>query len=210
MLKSIFELADREKANIEGMLTWAFQFEGQPYFDGLRTLATNGIDKPVLNLFRMAGLMRGERVKVESSGRLPLDRILADGVRGEAYVDALAVRGDHAISVLAWNYHDDDLAGADRARREARVTLRVAHLEGAAARVLVRQYRIDDTHSNAWTLWKKMGSPQDPTPEQYAELEAAGQLQELGSPRWVQLDGGEVKLEMVLPLAAVSLLQISW
>ena len=55
-----------------------------------------------------------------------------------------------------------------------------------------------------------MGSPQNPTPEQYAELEAAGQLQELGSPRWVALDGGEVKLEMVLPLAAVSLLQISW
>ena len=37
------------------MLTWAFEFEGQPYFDGFRTLATNGIDKPVLNLFPHAG-----------------------------------------------------------------------------------------------------------------------------------------------------------
>ena len=37
------------------MLTWAFEFEDQPYFDGFRTLATNGIDKPVLNVFRMAG-----------------------------------------------------------------------------------------------------------------------------------------------------------
>ncbi len=41
------------------MLTWAFEFEGKPYFDGYRTLATNGVDKPVLNFFRMAGLMRG-------------------------------------------------------------------------------------------------------------------------------------------------------
>ncbi|MGP8244191.1 MAG: GH39 family glycosyl hydrolase [Bryobacteraceae bacterium] len=213
MLKSIFELADRERANIEGMLTWAFQFEGQPYFDGFRTLATNGIDKPALNLFRMAGLMRGERVKVESSGRVPLDRILADGVRGEADVDALAVSGERTISVLAWNYLDDDLTGADAARRAARVALRVAgvaRLAGAAGRVLVRQYRIDETHSNAWTLWKEMGSPRDPAPPQYAALEAAGQLQELDSPRWIPLDGGEVDLEIVLPLAAVSLLQISW
>ena len=60
------------------MLTWAFQFEDQPYFDGFRALATNGIDKPVLNLFRMAALMRGDRVKTESSGRTPLDRIRAE------------------------------------------------------------------------------------------------------------------------------------
>src|SRR5204863_4429705 len=50
MLKNIFELADREQANIDGTLTWAFEFEGQPYFDGFRILATNGIDKPVLKL----------------------------------------------------------------------------------------------------------------------------------------------------------------
>ena len=49
------------------MLTWAFEFEDQPYFDGFRTLATNGIDKPVLNLFRMAGLMRGDRVKAKAA-----------------------------------------------------------------------------------------------------------------------------------------------
>src|SRR5258708_29043850 len=43
----------RSKSNMAGMLTWAFEFEGQPYFDGFRTVATNGIDKPVLNVFRM-------------------------------------------------------------------------------------------------------------------------------------------------------------
>jgi xylan 1,4-beta-xylosidase len=151
-------------------------------------------------------------VKVESSGRVPLERILTDGVRRDSDVDALAVRGERTVWVLAWNYHDDDLTGADAARREAQVALRVAgvgRLAGTARRVLVRQYRIDETHSNAWTLWKKMGSPQQPTAEQYAALEAAGQLQELDSPRWIGLEGGEVKLEVVLPLAAVSLLQIS-
>jgi xylan 1,4-beta-xylosidase len=125
-------------------------------------------------------------------------------------VDALAVRGQSSISVLAWNYRDDQPGAADAARRDAHLALRVARLAGAASRALVRQYRIDETRSNAWTLWKKMGSPQDPTPEQLAQLEAAGQLHQLGSPRWVALDGGEVKLDMVLPLSAVSLVQISW
>ena len=74
----IMEIAARRKANIEGILTWAFLFEGQPYFDGFRTLATNGIDKPVLNYFRMAGLMRGDRVAVTSTGAVPLDAMLEE------------------------------------------------------------------------------------------------------------------------------------
>ena len=66
-LKGILELSAKDHVDVEGMLTWAFQFEGQPYFDGLRTLATNGVDKPVLNLFRMAGFLRGDRVAATSS-----------------------------------------------------------------------------------------------------------------------------------------------
>ena len=49
-------------------------------------------------------------------------------------------------------------------------------------RVLLQHYRIDDHYSNAYTAWKEMGSPQEPTPEQYARLQAAGQLQLLDSP----------------------------
>jgi len=204
-MKSIFELADRRRMNIQGMLTWAFEFEDQPYFDGFRTLATNGIDKPVLNVFRMAGLMRGNRVKSESRGRVPLDAILAEGVRRNPDVDALAVHSDRGISVLSWNYHDDDVPAP-----EAKVRLEIAGVPGAAARVLVRHYRIDESHSNAWTAWKAMGSPQHPAPEQYARLAAAGQLQLADSPRWVDVRGGRAMLEFSLPRQGVSLMELSW
>ena len=43
-----------------------------------------------------------------------------------------------------------------------------------AASVLLKHYRIDERHSNAYTAWKELGSPQNPTPEQMARLEAAG------------------------------------
>ena len=205
MMKNIFELADREQVNIAGMLTWAFEFEGQPYFDGLRTLATNGIDKPVLNLFRMAGLMRGERVKVESTGAVEPSTMLEEGVRGASDVDALALRSDHDVSVLAWNYHDDDLPGPD-----AKVQLQIAGIPVNTRRVLVRQYRIDQTHSNAYTVWKQLGSPQNPTPEQNAMLEAAGGLQEFESPVWMNTAYGAAKLDLVLPRQAISLVQVIW
>ena len=55
-----------------------------------------------------------------------------------------------------------------------------------------------------------MGSPQHPTPEQYAALEAAGQLQQLDSPRWIDIKGGQTKLNIMLPRQGVSLIQLSW
>ncbi len=205
IMKTILELADRRQANIEGMLTWAFEFEDQPYFDGFRTLATNGIDKPVLNFFRMAALMRGVRLQTESSGRTPLDTILAKGVRGNPDVDSLAVRSDRGISVLTWNYHDDDAPAAP-----ANVRLEIAGLPGAANRVLERHYRVDQIHGNSWTPWNAMGSPQRLEPAQYGILEAAGQLLLAESPRWLDVPGGAAKLEFPLPRQGVSLIELSW
>ncbi len=202
---NMFKLADQYHSNLAGMLTWAFEFEGQPYFDGFRTLATNGVDKPVLNFFRMAGMMKGDRVKVESSGGAGLDRILASSVREAADIDAMATRTDREMAVMVWNYHDDELAAA-----AAPVHLAVQGIPQSASRVLVQHYRIDDEHSNAYTVWKQMGSPQKPTPEQYTRLEAAGQLQLLSSPEWRAVERGVLNLEFTLPRHAVSLLQVTW
>jgi xylan 1,4-beta-xylosidase len=201
MMKNIFDLAGRAKTNIAGMLTWAFEFEDQPYFDGFRTLATNGIDKPVLNFFRMAGMMRGDRVRTESTSAVSVKTMIADGVRGNADVDALAVRSDREVSVLAWNYHDDDVAAPV-------ATLRITITGLPTGRILLRHYRIDETHSNAWTVWKKMGSPQHPSEEEYAALETAGQLQEIDSPRWIVVKASEATIDISMPRQAVSLLNL--
>ena len=68
-----YDLAERHGVNFEGAVTWAFEFEGQPYFAGFRVLSTNGIPLPVLNVFRMFGLMGGNRLAVESTGEVGLD-----------------------------------------------------------------------------------------------------------------------------------------
>jgi len=204
-LSNVFKLADKHQANIEGMQTWAFEFEDQPWFDGFRSLATNGVNKPVLNVFRMAGLMRGDRLKVESSSSVDLETILKTGVRGKPDVNALATKAEREIAAMVWNYHDDDLPAPD-----SPVRLTVNGLTPNAKRALIRHYRIDQERSNAYTLWKKLGSPQNPTPEQYAQLEAAGQLALLTSPVWVNCKDGKIELSFSLPRQAVSLIQISW
>jgi xylan 1,4-beta-xylosidase len=194
------DLADRHGVNLEGALTWAFEFEGQPYFAGYRTLATNGIDKPVLNVFRMFSRMRGERLDVESDHAVSLDSILRHGVREKPDVAALACRNDRTLCVMLWHYHDDDVPGP-----AAEVELNLHGLPEDFRATRVRHFRIDDEHSNAYTVWKKMGSPQEPTPEQYDALEQAGQLAEI-APVEAQLDKDAATLSITLPRQSVSLL----
>ncbi|HXF26859.1 MAG TPA: hypothetical protein VN610_06280 [Bryobacteraceae bacterium] len=205
VLNNIYDLAARTHANIGGVVTWAFEFENQPYFDGFRALATNGIDKAVLNAFRMFGLLGNERVAVTSSGAVPPERIVSQGVRDRADISALASRGDREISILVWNYHDDAIS-ADAAN----INLNVNGLPAAMTRVLLEHYRIDQEHSNAYAVWQSMGSPPSPSPAQYATLEAAGQLQQLTSPAWLHIANGAARLEFALPREALSLIRLTW
>jgi xylan 1,4-beta-xylosidase len=69
---------------------------------------------------------------------------------------------------------------------------------------------VDAEHSNSYEAWKKMGSPQKPSPEQYLRLERAGQLQLFGSPEWLSATNGRVTLKFDLPRQGVSLLKLSW
>jgi xylan 1,4-beta-xylosidase len=204
-IKSMLDLNERRKTNLTGILTWAFEFEDQPYFYGFRTLATNGVDKPVLNVFRMLGLMSSERIEVKSSAAIDVDQILKSGVRDAADVDGLAVRGDHKVSILLWNYHDDENGGSD-----APVRLDVSGVHANGHKILLREYRIDQSHSNSYTVWKAMGSPQEPTSEQIAALKAAGQLQMAGSPRWIKNISGVLNFDLTLPRQSVGLVELSW
>lgn len=199
------DLARKHGVNLEGALTWAFEFEDQPYFAGFRALATNGIPLPVLNVFRMFAKMAGERVSAESSSAVPLDAMLRDGVRDAPDVAALASREPGRLSVMAWHYHDDDVAGP-----EASVSLSVRGLPATARQATLTHYRVDESHGNAYAVWKRMGSPIAPTRPQYDALEAASRLARLEEPRPVAVAEGSLALDVTLPRQAVSLVVVEW
>ena len=204
-LNNILFLASRERINFMGAVTWAFEFEGQPYFEGFRTLATNGIDKPVLNAFRMFGQLGKDRVVASSSGAVPPQEVVRDGVRGRPDINVIATRNGHEVEILIWNYHDDDLPAA-----ASPIDLTVSGLPGKVSRGLVEHFRIDSNHSNAFTAWKEMGSPQSPASGQYEQLERAGQLQLLTSPAWLPISQGAAHMQLTLPRQGISLIRIAW
>ena len=174
----------RHGVNLEGALTWAFEFEDQPYFAGFRVLATNGIDLPVLNVFRMFSLMGGQRVAVQSSGevgarRHPRGRRARRTRRRRAREPR---RG--RLSVLVWHYHDDDVPGPD-----AEVELELSGLPAAEGRGQLHHYRIEGstaTRSRRGSAWVRRGRP---TADQYAELGRSSRLALLDSPGWLAAEG---------------------
>lgn len=200
-----YQLADHFGVNLLGAVTWGFEFEDQPWFAGFRDMATNGVDKPVLNVFRMFGMMQGKRVKVD--GDLAYDYITVrnESVRGEKPdINALAAISKNSATVMIWNYHDNNNLDVPDALVEM-------ELKGIPAKkVLMSHYRIDQEFSNSYTAWKKMGSPQNPDTEQFSELEKAGQLQMLTSSKWMEIGNNKTSIQMEIPRQGVSLIKLSW
>lgn len=205
MFSRIYALADEYHVNLKGALSWSFEFENQPWFAGFRALATHGVDKPVLNVFRMFGMMRGDRVHVQSDQSIGTVQVIENGVHdGVPDINGMASKTGHSASVLVWNYYGVTVPG-----KASNIKISVKGIP--AKKVLLHQYRIDKTHSNSYTLWKQMGSPQHVTKAQYAKLEQAGQLHILTSPEWLHVsNNGTATIRISLPRRGVSLLQLTW
>jgi xylan 1,4-beta-xylosidase len=195
------KLARDRGVNLEGNVTWAFEFENQPYFAGFRALSTRGISLPILNLFRMLGMMEGSRVVVESDGELPLEEIRRSGARERPDVSAIASLSHGRLCVLLWHHHDIDRPGPS-----GNIELSISGLPGGTGSYLLEHFRIDQHHSNAFEVWKRMGAPQNPTQAQTVELEKSARLEIIDSPSWIRAVDGQWQSHVALPRQAISLL----
>jgi len=144
-------------------------------------------------------------VAVQSTADPGLEAMMRDGVRGTPDVSALASLEARKLSVLLWHYHDDDVPGPDAA-----VELGLRGLPRARGEARLQHYRIDESHSNSFAAWKRMGSPIAPDEKQYAALEAAGKLAPMEAPATVRIDGGQATLPLALPRQGVSLVVLEW
>ena len=201
----IYDMAANYGINLRGVVTWAFTFENEPIFKGFRELATQGVDKPVLNTFRMFSLMKGSRAEVTEKQGYTFKAILDSGLHStKPDINALATADKRGADIMVWNYHDDNnpAVGAAPVRVEVRGI--------PAATATLRQYRIDNEHSNAYEVWKKMGSPVSPTIAQKETLQKAGQLQTTGPPKKIAITNGQATINIELPSHGVSLFQLEW
>jgi xylan 1,4-beta-xylosidase len=204
MMKHSLELEAEVGVKLGGLLTWAFTFPGTPYFAGYRTLATNGINLPVLSAFELLGRLEGSRVPLTSSGARALDDILANGVLGEPDVDGMATLNGDAVQVLVWNYHDDLVPVA-----ATPVHLAVKLPAGFGPIARVSHLRVDESHGDAYTVWVSQGMPAGPSAAQVAALQQAMNPSLLVADMTVAVAAdGSVEVDFDLPRFGVSLVTI--
>jgi len=199
------DLLARTGGNLQGAVSWAFTWDGQPWFGGLRALTTNEVALPVFNAFRLFSRLARHRVAVDAPGMIPTDTIIAEGVRGEPDLGTLAsVDGEgKRLTILLWSYHD--VAGSYDDRRVVELGLNGLPRPGPGAHWL--ETTVDEHGGNSYSAWLAMGSPQPPSPEQIAELHAAAEMPARRHDLVVDARG-TARLDVTLPRQSVKLIEV--
>ena len=201
--KNLFDLAAELQMDIRP-LAWAFMFEGERCFEGTRSFSTQGIDKAILNLFRMFARLGTQRVELYSSlRRNPLAGGNPDSAESGPEIDGWAVCDSRdLLQVLVYCHHDD----WDR-KESFDVSLTLEHLpmEGP---VSISHYRIDREHSNACTEWERQGRPDWPDERQRAAIAARSGLELFREPEKAEVPEGRLEMHFPLPVHGISLLEI--
>jgi xylan 1,4-beta-xylosidase len=198
------DLMARTGGDLQGAVSWAFTFAEQPWFNGLRALTTNEVVLPVFNAFELFSKMGRQRVAVDAPSMLPVDDIIANGVRGEPDVGAIAsLDGTKSrLTILLWNFHD--VAGGYDDERAVQLTIH--GLKGGKL-PRVREYSIDEQSGNAYTAWLAMGSPQPPSAAQIEKLHAAAKME--AAMREISRSGkGDLAMDVVMPRQSVKLIEL--
>ena len=117
-------------------------------------------------------------------------------------IDSLASRHqDGTVAVLVWR-HTDDQYQTDEA--ETAVSVAVQGLGDRSFQL--SHYRIDQNHSNSYTVWKSLNSPQDPTEDELATIKSRQGLESFEPAKTVKANHGALSVDISLPLPSVSLL----
>jgi len=198
MVKELLDVKTTEKLNIELFTHWAFYFHGKRCFEGQRELFdTYGIRKPVFNALEILASMGKRRLEVVSSDNEKDD----PQYNRFSTVDALASRSDDKqIQVIVWHQVRDQYAQGTK-----RVIIKFDNLP-FESNVHVEHYRIDETHSNAHTIWKALGRPDYPTSEELAIIKKKEGLEKYQPDRIMTVRQGLLSISMEMSVHGISLL----
>jgi len=207
LMKKLLDLNKLEDVQVTQATAWAWYFEGERLFEGTRAFLTaDGVEKPLLNGYRALAHLGSRRVEAASTGEHPVTALDDDpGSSMPEEVDVLASRDDSGrLTVLVWRHTDDQY---QRDEQPAEVVVTVDGLSEHG--YLLRHWRIDEHYSNAHTVWRGLGSPQLPSDDELATIHGRQGLEELEPAREVLARDGRVRLDVRLPLPAVSLLVLA-
>ncbi len=161
-------------------------------FMGYRTFDTkSGFYKPILNAYTLLSKMGPEMLTVKTS-------------ESNGNVIAYASRDKNRITVVVTNYQSDQINNEGITYP---VSLNINMPWKPNTKLTIKHWRIDQDHSNAYTIFKKLGAPALPNPIEVDEIKSRMRLELMNNPETKQ--AGDLKnITFQLPCNAVSLIEI--
>jgi xylan 1,4-beta-xylosidase len=198
LMKKLLDLDARGGARVHQATTWSFYFEGERFFEGTRSLFTaQGIEKPVLNAYRMLSRLGDTRLAVESSRAWSLDASTA--ARRGCPRRSTRWRRRRDAACRCWCGGTPTTSTPPTAS-ETDVTCVWSGVPFTGS-VRVSHWRIDARHSNSHTAWQAAGCPQDPSESELQAIRARQGLEPLGAETLEPVQRGSLTLRISLPAA---------
>lgn len=161
-------------------------------FMGYRTFDTkSGFQKPILNAYRMLNMHTADMIPiiVDSSNK---------------HVSAFATRDEKKIIILVVNFQNDRINNDGNSYS---INLNINSPWKPKTKVTLNHWRIDQHHSNAYTVFKEIGSPELPNPLEIDAVKKKMYLEMLQPP--LQLTGKDLSnIKFDLPCNSVSLIEL--
>ena len=201
--KNVYDFAESAGMDIRP-LAWAFMFEGERCFEGTRTFSTQGIRKPVFNLFRFYSMLGENRISLTSSRDIsPLSFADKNGTKEGPEIDGWATMDSpEETDILLYCHHDDwDLKDTF----PVELTLKNLPEDGE---LFLEHFRIDAAHSNAYAQWQRQGCPDYPSGPVYDAIKRRDVPEYLDAPGSVFVKNGSLTLEFDLPVHGISLIRL--
>jgi len=161
-------------------------------FMGFRTLDTrSGFHKPILNAYKLLNKLASTLIytKVNSDNK---------------YISSFATCDSKKVTIVITNFQSEQINndGANYL-----VNFNISSLWNPDTKISIRQWRIDENHSNSYTEFKNNGCPEAPTPIQIDAIKAKMDIESIEEKNNIKVKDLN-NYEMVLPCNAVALIEI--
>jgi xylan 1,4-beta-xylosidase len=184
-------------------LAWAFMFEGERCFEGTRVFTTQGIDKAVMNEFKLLAKLGTQLVDLTVSPNKDPNKYKDFWGEGEgAEINGWATISGETIDAMVYCHEDTwETDGV----YPVEFTAENLPFKGACK---VTRYVIDKDHSNAYAEWVRQGRPDYPAGEQLAAIQKRSVLEFAEPIQTLAPIDGKLKLAFDMPVKSVSFITI--
>lgn len=150
------------------------------------------VKRPVFNAF-------------DALARLGDTRVAVEGTQFGDAIHALATKDERSLQVLVYHLREYDYENTDTGRFPVDITIQNLPFE----KFRVELYLIDESHSNGYTVWKELGEPQYPNPEQLRRLQESDDLARVAADTGTVNEDGSYQQSLDLQNNSVALLVLT-